>query len=468
MAAYKDTRQMIIDALMGREPGTQIQPEDHQAYALNMLDYIRSVELTSGSALIGFAGESITPIEPPDAKVMYVSGVNVGETVVFTNFIGSNNQPITITAENSGKFVVLLWNTVYWDYQVTDTVVVSGGGGGGFYNLDSEHPLPSSEEHYTLESAIETIVADEEIDDKDKNGMIITFFDGSEWKNYRYKEMYTSVSRFSNTENWEEFTAGGGGGGQDSGRIVLQRITPNLTTKVGSQVKLQFYFDHVDAEGQSTGNSGTATIQIVRGGVVTRTFNRTVTAGTSTIDVTDYCGVGITIVKVVVRVDTGLAQQSAAVTWSVSEVQLNLFSDLNGCLLVNQGENFQLSYTLESGSNDMKTVALYVDSVQKGTQTQSSATSSGTFNISTNDLSHGQHTIQLRAYQSTGMYDEHEEEVFLYSNLIYCVFGVLVSGSSVPITTMLIDIPDGDTVFESNESPSVNLNQYDAYLIKYL
>ena len=42
MAGYEDTRMMIINTLMGREPGTEIMPENHQAFALNMLDYIRS------------------------------------------------------------------------------------------------------------------------------------------------------------------------------------------------------------------------------------------------------------------------------------------------------------------------------------------------------------------------------------------------------------------------------------------
>ena len=55
MAGYDDTRKMIIDTLMGRPNGTEIQPENHQAYALNMLDYIRSLELDATSTLIGIA-----------------------------------------------------------------------------------------------------------------------------------------------------------------------------------------------------------------------------------------------------------------------------------------------------------------------------------------------------------------------------------------------------------------------------
>lgn len=43
MAGYNDTKDLIIKALMGRPVGTEIQPENHQAYALNMLDYIKRI-----------------------------------------------------------------------------------------------------------------------------------------------------------------------------------------------------------------------------------------------------------------------------------------------------------------------------------------------------------------------------------------------------------------------------------------
>ena len=55
MAGYEDTKQKIISTLMGRPVGTEIQPENHQDYALNMLDYIRSLELIATSTLIGVA-----------------------------------------------------------------------------------------------------------------------------------------------------------------------------------------------------------------------------------------------------------------------------------------------------------------------------------------------------------------------------------------------------------------------------
>ena len=66
MAGYDDTKQKIIDTLMGRPNGTEIQPENHQDYALNMLDYIRSLELATTSTLIGVAYADTVPIQPDD------------------------------------------------------------------------------------------------------------------------------------------------------------------------------------------------------------------------------------------------------------------------------------------------------------------------------------------------------------------------------------------------------------------
>ena len=70
MAGYNDTRNLINkQCFHGQDQaGTEIQPEKHQAYALNMLDYVRSVELVSSSSLVGLAEESTIPIQPNKGK----------------------------------------------------------------------------------------------------------------------------------------------------------------------------------------------------------------------------------------------------------------------------------------------------------------------------------------------------------------------------------------------------------------
>lgn len=87
-------------------------------------------------------------------------------------------------------------------------VMLKGGLGGGFYNVDNEHPLSSG--HYTLTTAVAAVANDENIDAKTKNGMAITFYSGTEWKVYRYLNVYdpeseTADSDFANVDNWEAF-----------------------------------------------------------------------------------------------------------------------------------------------------------------------------------------------------------------------------------------------------------------------
>lgn len=120
MAGYSDTRQLIIDTLMGRPAGTEIQPEDHQAFALALNDYIRNVELNSGNAFIGFAQADTVPIQSDNGQCFYISTVPPSTNIVYANFIDSEGNPISVTTP-SGKmaFVTLIWNTRNWDSQIT-------------------------------------------------------------------------------------------------------------------------------------------------------------------------------------------------------------------------------------------------------------------------------------------------------------------------------------------------------------
>ena len=126
MAGYSDTRQLIIDTLMGRPAGTEIQPEDHQAFALQITDYIRSVELVAGNATpIGFADASTVPVQPDNGQAVYLSSVGGAQTVVFSNFIDQNGNAISVTSTtNVIKLVTLLWNGQYWSSQVTSVDAV--------------------------------------------------------------------------------------------------------------------------------------------------------------------------------------------------------------------------------------------------------------------------------------------------------------------------------------------------------
>lgn len=134
MAGYNDTKAMIISTLMGRPAGTEIQPENQQAYELNMLDYIRSLELISSSPIIGVADETTTPVQPDDARVSYIAGIAQNRTVTFQNFIGQDGQPLSITTSDMEAYlVILLWNAQYWTMQAIPTNIVSSAENANFY-----------------------------------------------------------------------------------------------------------------------------------------------------------------------------------------------------------------------------------------------------------------------------------------------------------------------------------------------
>lgn len=132
MAGYKDTRELIINTLMGRPVGTEIQPEDHQRFALQITEYIRSVELVAGNSTpIGFADASTVPVQPDNGQAVYLASVESGKTATFANFIDQSGNAISVSSTDSSvKLVTLLWNGRYWSSQVTSIKVVSSGSGG--------------------------------------------------------------------------------------------------------------------------------------------------------------------------------------------------------------------------------------------------------------------------------------------------------------------------------------------------
>lgn len=134
MAGYDDTRQKIINTLMGRPNGTEIQPENHQDYALNMLDYIRSLELLANAPFIGIAQPTTQPVQPDDSRACYIAGVAQDRTVTFQNFRNYLGQPIQITTgQMEAYLVILVWNGQYWSAESVPTNVISSADQAYFY-----------------------------------------------------------------------------------------------------------------------------------------------------------------------------------------------------------------------------------------------------------------------------------------------------------------------------------------------
>lgn len=134
MAGYDDTRKKIINSLLQRPNGTQIQPENHQNFALSLLEYIRSVELISASTLIGVAYEDTVPVQSNQANSSYIAGVAQQRTAIFQNFPDVNGDPIEVTTgEMEAKLVILTWNRQYWEKQEIAANVISQSDKAYFY-----------------------------------------------------------------------------------------------------------------------------------------------------------------------------------------------------------------------------------------------------------------------------------------------------------------------------------------------
>lgn len=134
MAGYDDTRTKILNTLLQRPNGTEIQPDSHQDFALSLLDYIRSVELITSSTLIGVAYENTVPVQSDTANETYIAGVAQEKTAVFENFIDINGLPITVeTGEMEAKLVILTWNRQYWTKTELSANVVSQSDAAYFY-----------------------------------------------------------------------------------------------------------------------------------------------------------------------------------------------------------------------------------------------------------------------------------------------------------------------------------------------
>lgn len=137
MAGYDDTYNMIISTLMGRPNGTEIQPENHQAFALNMLEYIRSLELLANAPFIGVATPTTQPVQPDDSRACYIAGVAQDRTTTFQNFRDMNGDPISVTnGEMEACLVIFVWNGQYWSAETVPTNIISSADQAYFfYNL---------------------------------------------------------------------------------------------------------------------------------------------------------------------------------------------------------------------------------------------------------------------------------------------------------------------------------------------
>lgn len=77
--------------------------------------------------------------------------------------------------------------------------------GRGYFNIDIE--LPLSYGYYTLETALQAIVDNYLLTDRNRDGLVLVFYDGTVWKFWQFDQKYTIDEFFLNTNNWTDITA---------------------------------------------------------------------------------------------------------------------------------------------------------------------------------------------------------------------------------------------------------------------
>ena len=132
-------------------------------------------------------------------------------------------------------------DTLYvWSDEDGDLVKASGGGSGsGFYNVTQLHPLGSG--YYTKETAV-AVLADADIADEDKPGMVITFeASAGKWLDYRFEG--TDVSSFLTASAWNRY---GGGDAIKKIRVTKGTATDELSPDGQGVVSLDIPVVEVD------------------------------------------------------------------------------------------------------------------------------------------------------------------------------------------------------------------------------
>ena len=135
----------------------------------------------------------------------------------------------------------LFGETVYvWSDEENTLVKASGGGSGsGFYNVTQMHPLGSG--YYTKDTAVAAL-ADADIDDDSKPGMVITFeASAGKWLDYRFEG--TDISSFLTPSAWNRY---GGGDAIKKIRVTKGTTSSDLTPNEQGEVSLDIPVVEVD------------------------------------------------------------------------------------------------------------------------------------------------------------------------------------------------------------------------------
>ncbi|MDE6267355.1 MAG: CotH kinase family protein [Muribaculaceae bacterium] len=222
--------------------------------------------------------------------------------------------------------------------------------------------------------------------------------------------------------------------------LISPKFVPILLGSTGQAI--EFTFDIKNKSGQSVGDDVLCTFTFSHG-AVSNTVTRKFRAGTSvSFIVDDYLATGANSVRISIVGQTTLAATTVGVSYQVVDLALSSSFDISHVYSA-QDNQLEIPYTI-SGYG-AKTLEWFIDGKRvtsiPAEDIINEVATTRTKYISLNNLTHGAHTLQFRAYVSI------DGEKF-YSRQIYRKF-IFSAGAQSPVISYAVDLPPSADIIPS-------------------
>lgn len=259
----------------------------------------------------------------------------------------------------------------------------------------------------------------------------------------------------------------GGGGEQQTTRIILTASVSQSAVKAGDTSQLTYTYRHVSADNAETPTGVQATIRLVIRRGATQLLEQTipdVSAGTYTLDLTPYLTtagtVDVQILATAVNAEGKTQKRTIATSVAVYALSLaSSYSLSSGLPGYATSDILAIPYAVTGVGN--KTITLYIDGVSHSVQSVTRAgTTNGTFQVPLQGASEGRHTAQLIAELTIGSKEIKSESIY---------FDYYVGKSEdLPRIGVMLRRRDGHIhTAEEHLSPRLDAEQFASYAFNY-
>ena len=259
----------------------------------------------------------------------------------------------------------------------------------------------------------------------------------------------------------------GGGGEQQTTRIILSASVSQSAVKAGDSSQLTYTYRHVSADNAETPTGVQATIRLVIRRGATQLLEQTipdVSAGTYTLDLTPYLTtagtVDVQILATAVNAEGKTQKRTIATSVAVYALSLaSSYSLSSGLPGYATSDILAIPYAVTGVGN--KTITLYIDGVSHSVQSVTRAgTTNGTFQVPLQGATEGRHTAQLIAELTIGSKEIKSESIY---------FDYYVGKSEdLPRIGVMLRRRDGHIhTAEEHLSPRLDAEQFASYAFNY-